>query len=130
MSYEMRKGDAVLIARLAAGATVRDAADAAGIAERTAYRRLELVDFRREVSATRRRFLAEVVGKLADAGTEAADTLRDLLSARSENVRHASARSIIELSQRLSESVELEERVAELEARIEAQTTGGQRWHA
>jgi hypothetical protein len=39
--FERRKGDAALLAALAGGHTVRDAARAAGIAEGTAHRRLK-----------------------------------------------------------------------------------------
>jgi hypothetical protein len=48
--------------------------------------------------------------------TEAADTLRALLRAKSRSVRLGAARAILELGTRLRESVELEQRIAALEA--------------
>lgn len=114
-TYETKKGDVDLIAALAAGATVADAARSAGVSSRTAFRRLQDPDFRREVQAVRTALLSQTVGRLVDAGTDAADTLRKLLTARSEHVRHAAARTILEMGTRLRDSEELAERVAALE---------------
>jgi HEAT repeat protein len=58
------------------------------------------------------------LGRLADGMTEAADVLRQLLAAESEAVRLGAARSLLELGVKLREPVELEERLAALEARI------------
>jgi hypothetical protein len=56
------------------------------------------------------------MGRLADGMTGAADALRRLLSSRSEPTRLAAARALIELAVRLRDSVELEARLAALEA--------------
>jgi HEAT repeat protein len=56
---------------------------------------------------------------------EAADTLRDLLTAESESVRLGAARAMLELGVRVRDSVELGERVAELERLAVAQAQGG-----
>jgi hypothetical protein len=110
-----RKGETALLLALAGGQTVRDAARAAGIGERTAGRRLADPAFRLRVSAARAEMVAQALGRLAGAMTEAADTLRQLLGAEAESVRLSAARTILELGNRLRESVELEERLAALE---------------
>ena len=61
------------------------------------------------------------VAKMADGMADAADKLRQLLNADSESVRLGAARSLLELGVKLRESVELEERLAELERRQAAQ---------
>ena len=76
-----RKGDSGLVAALAGGATVRDAARSAGVSERTAHRRLEDAAFARRVSEARAELIARTVGTLADASTGDGTTLRDLLKA-------------------------------------------------
>jgi hypothetical protein len=55
---------------------------------------------------------------MADGMTEAADTLRDLLGSTSPTARLGAARSILELSVKLRESIELEERLQALEQRL------------
>ena len=112
-----RKGDAALLLALAAGQTVRDAARSAGIGERTATRRVADLDFRRRVAELRAEMVGRALGRMADGMTDAADTLRALLTAEGESVRLGAARSILELGNKLRESVELEQRLQALEER-------------
>lgn len=86
-------GDVALALHLARGESVAAAAGAAGMSELSAYRRLEDEAFRRRVSELRSEMLDRAVGKLADAATEAAQTLRDLLGADSETGRLGAARA-------------------------------------
>lgn len=58
------------------------------------------------------------LGKLADASAAAVDTLRGLLSSESDTARLGAARSILELGNKLRESVDIEERLAALEKRL------------
>jgi hypothetical protein len=74
-----KNADAALIAALAAGSTVRDAARGAGVGETTVYRRLQDEAFRKRVDKVRAEMIAQAVGRLADAATDAANTLRTLL---------------------------------------------------
>jgi hypothetical protein len=113
-----RRGDDALLLALASGQTVRDAASTAGIGERTATRRVADTDFRRRVGELRAEMVGRALGQLADGMTEAAGTLRALLSAEGESVRRGAARSILELGNRLRESVELEQRLQALEGRF------------
>jgi uncharacterized tellurite resistance protein B-like protein len=109
--------DELLAALLAAGKTVADAAQSVGMSERTAFRRLSDSDFRRRVSAVRGQMVDAVVGRLVNASTKAVETLASLLGAESESVRLSAAKAIVELSCRLREAGELEERVLTLEQR-------------
>jgi AcrR family transcriptional regulator len=112
-----KNADGVLVAALAGGMTVAESARQAGIGERTVYRRLEDPAFRWTVADARGRLLEHAVGQLAEASTAAAATLRALLDAEADTVRLGAARSILELGGRLREWVELEARIAALEAR-------------
>ncbi len=119
--------DAALIAALATGATRQEAATRAGLSKTTVYRRLADPAFRRRVSAAWSELIDAAVGRLADATTEACQTLRDLLGADSESVRLAAARGILELAHKYHESAELAERIAVLEERF-GQPEGPRRW--
>src|SRR5690349_4617372 len=68
--------DERLAAELAAGKTVRGAADAAGVSERTAFRRLADDRFTSRVADLRGQMVARAAGHLADGMAEAADALR------------------------------------------------------
>jgi hypothetical protein len=112
------RGEGQLVAALAAGASVRDAARQAGVSERTAYRRLEEPAFRRQVADARAEFLERAVGRLAASATEAADTLRGLLVATSEPVRHSAAKTILEVVAKSVELLDLMARIEALEERV------------
>jgi hypothetical protein len=104
---------------LAVGRTIEDAAGESGAGSRTI--RTWLRDepaFPRRVSELRAEMTARAVGRLADGMASAADTLGYLCrKARSETVRLGAARALLELGNKLRESVELEDRLTALEAR-------------
>lgn len=110
-----RKRDDALMLALASGQTIRDAARAAGIGERTATRRLSDPAFRRRVAELRADMVCRALGKMADGMGDAADKLRQLLAANSEAVQLGACRALLELGVKLRESVELEQRLAALE---------------
>jgi hypothetical protein len=112
--------DAALALALASGLTVGAAARRAGVGERTAYRRLADAAFRARVAALRGEMVERALGRAARGMSAAADTLRQLLKADKESVRQGAARALLELTVRLRESVELEERLAALEAQVQA----------
>jgi len=116
--HATRKGDGLLIVALAGGATVPEAAARARVSVRTVQRRLDDPAFRQHVSEARGAMIARAVGQLADATTEAARTLRELLDAEAETVKLGAARAILEHAVKLRESAELETRIAALEERI------------
>ena len=120
-----RKGQEALALALASGQTIRDAAVAAGLGERTATRRVADPAFRQRVAALRSDMLARAAGQMADGMAEAVTTLRQLLSAKSESVRLAAARSILEIGPRLHESLDLDERLRDVEGRLACDGNGG-----
>jgi HEAT repeat protein len=119
---DRRKGESVLLLALAAGTTTREAARQAGIGERTATRRLADPGFRQRVQDTRAALVERTLGKLARGSTKAADTLRRLLKSESDSVKLGAARALLEIGSKLRESVELENRIAELERKHRLQT--------
>jgi hypothetical protein len=116
-----RNADEALALALATGQTLRAAAEATGIGERTATRRTAEPGFRRRVNELRAEMTSRALGRMADGMADAADVLRKLLNADSESVRLGAARSLLELGVKLRESVELEERLAALEGRLAGQ---------
>jgi hypothetical protein len=119
--------DAALIAALAGGATVQDAAKAAGVSPRTAHRRLDDRAFKIRVQAARAELVEHAVGILAKASTAAAVTLAQLLDKNiAPSTRLAAARAILELGSKLRETQELGDRIAALEERVDQQ--GAARW--
>jgi len=128
------RADAALIAALAGGSTVEDAASAAGVGVATVYRRLKEPEFRARVDGARSEMIGRAVARLADASTAAVDRLTKLLTAESESVQLGAARNILELGAKLREHVDLAERVRALEEQHEREkaTTsngkGSRRW--
>jgi hypothetical protein len=114
-----RNGDGILAAGIAAGQTIAAAAAAAGVSERTAARRPTDPEFKQHVAELRAGMVQLALGRLSDGMAGAASTLRELLSDPSGTVRLGAARSLLELSTKLRESVDLENRLAALEAALE-----------
>jgi hypothetical protein len=102
---------------LAAGHPLRVAAKQSGAGARTIKTWTATVPaFGRRVAELRAEMTARAVGRLADGMSFAADTLRKLLTAKSETVRLGAARAVLEIGNKLRESIELEERITALEA--------------
>lgn len=106
----------VLALNLALGVSVKDAADRAGVSERTAHRVSKKPAFVRRLRRIQGDMRERIVGRLTDACTDAVQTLRDLLGAESPaTARLGAARAILEHAGRLAEMVQLESRIAALE---------------
>jgi len=103
---------------LAAGQTLCGAARQSGAGERTIKTWTATVPaFGRRVAELRSEMTARALGRLADGMASAADTLGFLSrKGKSEMVRLSAARAILELGNKLREAVELEARIAALEA--------------
>jgi len=110
------KREAVALA-LASGSTLENAAKKAGVGTTTVKTWLTSDGFVRRVQQLRAEMTTRAMSKLIDGMSFAASTLRELLSADSEQVRLSAARSVIELACKLRDTVELEQRLAALEAR-------------
>ena len=114
-----------LVVGMASGLTIRSASKRAGITERTAGRWLAVPGFRQRVQEARAGLVERALGKLARDSTKAADTLRKLLDAGSDSIKLGAARALLELGNKLRESVALEERLALLEQALRDTKTGG-----
>lgn len=119
-----RKNDDGLVLALARGLSVRDAAVAAGLSERTVSRRTAEAAFQRRVVSARDRLFAESFGRMAGTVNQAIDTLRELLAAESETVRLGAARAVLEYAVKLRETVEVVDRLAAIEERVTAMNHG------
>ncbi|HEV3446504.1 MAG TPA: hypothetical protein VG099_17805, partial [Gemmataceae bacterium] len=119
-------GEDELILALAAGATVREAAEQAGIGERTAHRRLSDADFRRAVSEARGRMFDAARGRLAGLASKAAETLERLMESEKPAVALGAAKAVLEVGSRLGKSTEVEEGISLLEDEAGEKTDGNQ----
>lgn len=107
--------DGVLAAALAQGSTWVEAAKQAGVSQRTVGRRLADPGFKAQVARFRAELLDRALGRAADAATEAVETLRKLLGSKNEMVQLGAARGLLANVTRLRDSVELDERLSEIE---------------
>jgi len=98
------KVPAAFVAALATGLSVKAAAEATGLAERTAYRRWAQPEVRREVAALRAVVLQEAIGRLTAGSTRAAEVVLELLESEDEKVRLAAASRLTELRKGLVEA--------------------------
>jgi hypothetical protein len=108
--------DETLILALACGATAEAAAQKAGVAVCTVYRRLKEPAFKQRLQALRGEMVQRSASMLTAAAMEAVKTLLALQQASvPASVRLGAARAILEMGVRLREAADLEERVAVLE---------------
>jgi len=119
------RSDELLLTRLAAGATVEQAANAAGLSARTAYRRLADPAFTRRLAQARDELISSALGELVECASEAVATLRALLSASDERVRLGAAKSTLEQLLRLRETLTLSQRLAVLERTMQQRQRSG-----
>jgi hypothetical protein len=108
-----------LALELAQGKTNAEAAKAAGVSERTIYRRLAEPPFRRRVRAIRAEMLREAIGRLAALRNDAIDALAGLLKGAKEQVRLRAAKTILDGLFR-GEVCDLADQVAEVRGELEA----------
>jgi len=106
--------DAALLAALLGGATPAKAAEAAGVSEHTAQRRLADREFRARLDAAADEFVAAMVRGLAEAGGDAVAALRALVRDGTPAVQLGAARTILELGAKSRREHELAERVGAL----------------
>ena len=110
---------------LATGKTVAEAATSAQTTERSVYRWYEEGAFRARVDALRGEMVSRACGELADAMGAAAKKLRELVDSDAEGIALRASQAIIESTLKVTELVELQKRVEELERRLtEAETHG------
>ena len=111
--------DDTLAFAIACGATVTQAAARDGVAERTAYRRLEKPAFRQRVSDLRRDMVERTAALLTAAAAEAVRTLLGLQKdGVKSNVRLGAARAVLDLGFKARELAELEHQLQDLERKV------------
>ncbi|HJZ60360.1 MAG TPA: hypothetical protein VKE74_35780, partial [Gemmataceae bacterium] len=113
--------DELLAAALAAGKSHRDAAVAAGVSQRTAFRRMQDPAFKDRVREMRAAMMAAALGKLTDGMTAASDALNTLVADTDRDVRFKAAVKVIELAIKVKDTTDLEDRLS----RVEQQLAGG-----
>lgn len=109
------KHDDALALAIASGQTLRAAAAAVGVSERTAKRRWADPVFKQRVTELRTEAVSRASGKMGDTMAEAADVLRKLLKSRKEGVRLGACRAILEFGVRLHDETERDARLQALE---------------
>lgn len=110
-----KKADEALAVALAGGQTLRCASELVGIGERTAARRWADPAFRTRVSELQHDMVARSLGRLADGMSDAVEVLRKLMSARSDTIRLAAARAVLDFGIKGWDILEIDARVQELE---------------
>jgi HEAT repeat protein len=106
----------LMAASVAAGLSIRAAAESCGCSERQGYRLSGSHEFKIRVASLRSEMTSSAVGKLSSAACEAVQTLRQLLGDDFDaSVRIQAAKAILGNLRPLAELSELRERIDELE---------------
>ena len=121
MARTRKNTDEVLVTALACGATLDNAAHSAGMSPRTVHRRLKEPAFLERLKEARADMLQRTAGMLTAAGPESVKTLITLQqTTNAGSVRLGAARSVLEMGVKVREASELAQRLAALEAQVNA----------
>jgi hypothetical protein len=112
----LAKREAVALA-LASGQTIKAAAAAAQVGEKTARNWMGEPEFAARVGELRAAMLEQAMSRLTRTTTRAAGVLRELLDSADEKVRLRAAQQVLEQATRLRETVTVEQRLRVLEER-------------
>jgi hypothetical protein len=112
------------VAALLAWPTIAQAAQHVGVAESTLTRWLKRPTFKAAYAEARRSAFEAAADSLVAASGEAVQTLRDLLTDEKAGIRLRAAQTILELSARALETMDIEARLSELEERVSQSTNG------
>jgi hypothetical protein len=110
---------AILAVALASGRTLKQAAAAAGVSERTASKWHTDPQFKGRVLALRGEVVSRALGRVTASLTAAANTLRKLLESGNDAIRLGAAKSIIDAALRLREANDLQQQLDDLRALVE-----------
>lgn len=114
--FERHSTDDALLLALVKGATVRSAAEQAGLSEATAFRRLRNPEFVAELNRVRGELWNAALGKLTEASGKAVDRLVMLVDEGDTHaVRLSAAVRVLEIGIKLRGSVEITTRLDRLE---------------
>ena len=108
--------------------SIAQAADAAGLSERTVYRYMSDTMFKAELRKIQGEAMAAAVSSLTGAAGDAVGALREIVGDGETNpgVRVRAAVAILNQRQRLIAHTELEERLSEIERRLRGFRDAGQ----
>lgn len=112
----IQRGEGTLIVALACGDTVKDAAEKAGVGERTVYRRLTDQEFMAKVNKARNLMISQAVGRLSLTCAKAAETLEKLLDSDNPRIRLQAAKAIMDHAIKLADNWAIEMRLGYLES--------------
>src|SRR5262249_32314147 len=114
-----QQADETILLALACGATVESAARQAGVAPRPVHRRLDDPAFPQRLQALRADMIGRTERSLTAAATEAVRTLVELLKPTTPaTVRLGAARAVLEMSLKVREVTDLEQRLLALEQQL------------
>jgi hypothetical protein len=108
----------LLAMALASGISITDAAEQAGVCRKTVQRYLAKPAFRRLVARYRNELISTALGRMADGMTRAADAIAGLLDEKDPAIRLRAARAMVTLGQRLRDSVDVTDRIHEIEREL------------
>ena len=124
MAHKGRKNaDEIIALSIASGMTSGEAAKVAKVSERTVASRLNDAGFNKLVRKHRRTMTDRAVGMLSEGMTQSAQVLIAALKSENERVRIKAARDVIELRLKVADLSRLQDRLADLERRLEASGT-------
>ena len=118
-AFDTPEKKTALALALASGLTVVAAAEQAQVSESTVHRRLKQPAFRRLVARLRNQMLEAALGRMAENMTRAADKVARLLDSDNEAIALRAARTLLSLGLRLRDSVELADRIDEIERELD-----------
>jgi hypothetical protein len=122
-----KAADAALIVHLASGVSPAGAAKLAGVSEATCYRRLADPAFRQRVEAARSSFWERALGILSKGAAESATVLRRLLRSDDGRLKLQAAKVLLDQGIKVRDQVDIEQRLAALEAEEAARQAQGKR---
>ncbi len=112
-----KNADQALMLALACGATVESAARKASVSESTIYRRLKEPGFQRDLAKLQSEMVQRATAMLTASTLESAKTLLSLQDpSMPPAVRLGAARAVVDFGVKMRQLVELEERLAAMEA--------------
>lgn len=112
--------DDVLALHLAAGLTIANAAEHAGVCERTARRRLKDPKFRKSLDTVKREIVGRAVALLSNGMAQAAERLIGMVDSTDDKISLTASKAVLEIGMRFRQAEEIERKLQDLSRRINA----------
>jgi len=123
--YKRERLRAAAVEALLRSGSVREAAEAIGVAPSTLLRWLQDPDFRAAFEAARERALEHAIAQLQAATAEAVQALRRNLGCGNPSVEVRAATAVLDAALKVAEHFELRQRVARIEQLLDRLEKGG-----